>query len=605
MMILLRLFPKKGRSWSIMAILCCMAGSLWADAPFSDRMVIDSSASGAVCVRAADFDGDGDQDLAASAFGISSVLWYQNEGGSPPQFTRQAVDSNILGSLALDVGDLNGDGKPDVAATARDAKVVYWYENGGGETPDFTRRTVESGLGGPVGIVIADIDGDKNLDIAMADDTTDRIHWFRNDGSDPPNFTNYIVDDGWDKPFGIHAADLDDDDDVDLIAAFQNGNAIVWYENDGGENPSFTPRTISGNLLGWDVDAADVDGDGAMDVLSVSVIHDEVSWHRNNRQTPPTFEPFVISEDPDGLGGLSDVPLDIVADDLDRDGDLDVLVASRTDKEISWYENDGAAVPGFTQHVLTNEADGAHGVIAADLDGDYDLDVAYASQFDGVVGWFENLLPPSPVDLLELERGKPTYGDTFIGIHWRTEREVAGTAVRFELWAANDRIADLGFDWHPDGEHTADKRLPLVAERADYRIIVRSVWDPSLTVRSEPFAILGGPLRLDLLDESVLWQTGSTQPVYWRSNPQISGTAVDLELWDATRKVADLGWGWEARGEGIQWITVPDAPSGDQYRMRAVSIWDPQYSVFCQDRIEIAGDDRRNAVEPSSWMLYR
>jgi hypothetical protein len=128
-----------------------MTGSLWAEAPFSNRMAIDTSASGAVCVRTADFDGDGDLDLAVSAFGISSVLWYRNEGRFPPQFTRQAVDSNILGSLALDVGDLNGDGRPDIAATARDAKAVYWYEYDGEETPSFTRRTVASGLGGPVG----------------------------------------------------------------------------------------------------------------------------------------------------------------------------------------------------------------------------------------------------------------------------------------------------------------------------------------------------------------------------------------------------------------------------------------------------------------------
>jgi hypothetical protein len=83
------------------------------------------------------------------------------------------------------------------------------------------------------------------LDIALADDTTDRIHWFRNDGADPPTFANFVVDDEWVKPFGIHAADLDDDGDVDLIAAFQDGNAIAWYENDGEVNPSFTPPSAS------------------------------------------------------------------------------------------------------------------------------------------------------------------------------------------------------------------------------------------------------------------------------------------------------------------------------------------------------------------------
>jgi hypothetical protein len=311
--------------------------------------------------------------------------------------------------------------------------------------------------------------------------------------------------------------------------------------------------------------------------LSVSNIDGRVSWYRNDQQVPPTFEKIDIP----GPERLSDWPMDIVAADVDRDGDLDVLVASRLDKEISWYENDSAPLPGFAQHVLTNEADGTHGVIAADLDGDNDLDVAYVSQFDGVVGWFENQLS-LPVDILGLERDDPTYGDSTVHIHWYTDTDVAGTAVSFELWTGHSQIADLGIAWNPDGENIAEIRLPIVAERSDYRIVVRSIWDPILLFSSEPFAILGGPMRLDLLEESVLWETGSMQPVYWRSNPQISGTAVNLGLWDATQIVTDFGTAWAAQGEGSRWITVPDVPSGDQYRMRAVSIWDSQYSVSVQ-----------------------
>jgi hypothetical protein len=72
----------------------------------------------------------------------------------------------------------------------------------------------------------------------------------------------------------------------------------------------------------------------------------------------------------------------VFAADVDADGDLDVLSASRDDDKIAWYENtDG--VGGFgTQRVISTAADGTHSVFAADLDGDGDPDVLSASAND-------------------------------------------------------------------------------------------------------------------------------------------------------------------------------------------------------------------------------
>ncbi len=61
------------------------------------------------------------------------------------------------------------------------------------------------------------------------------------------------------------------------------------------------------------------------------------------------------------------------AADVDGDGDLDVLCASRNDDKIAWYENDGSQ--NFTTHTISTTAIGAVSVFAADVDGDGDLDV--------------------------------------------------------------------------------------------------------------------------------------------------------------------------------------------------------------------------------------
>ena len=58
----------------------------------------------------------------------------------------------------------------------------------------------------------------------------------------------------------------------------------------------------------------------------------------------------------------------VYAADVDCDGDMDVLSASRFDSKIAWYENDGSE--SFTEHVISTSADGATSVYAVDVDGD-------------------------------------------------------------------------------------------------------------------------------------------------------------------------------------------------------------------------------------------
>ena len=59
------------------------------------------------------------------------------------------------------------------------------------------------------------------------------------------------------------------------------------------------------------------------------------------------------------------------------------------DDKIAWYENDGSE--SFTARTITTSADGAYSVYADDLDGDGDIDVLSSSQIDDKIGWYESL----------------------------------------------------------------------------------------------------------------------------------------------------------------------------------------------------------------------
>ena len=81
---------------------------------------------------------------------------------------------------------------------------------------------------------------------------------------------------------------------------------------------------------------------------------------------------------------------DVFAADLNGDGIVDLLTASRADDTIAWYENLGGGV--FSpRNVINANADGAQWVEAADFDNDGDLDVVSASALDDTVAWYENL----------------------------------------------------------------------------------------------------------------------------------------------------------------------------------------------------------------------
>ena len=80
----------------------------------------------------------------------------------------------------------------------------------------------------------------------------------------------------------------------------------------------------------------------------------------------------------------------MIAADLDGDSDMDVLSASLADDTIAWYENTDGAGSFGPQLVISTAADGPITIFAADLDGDTDLDVLSASSNDNEIAWYEN-----------------------------------------------------------------------------------------------------------------------------------------------------------------------------------------------------------------------
>jgi len=82
-------------------------------------------------------------------------------------------------------------------------------------------------------------------------------------------------------------------------------------------------------------------------------------------------------------------PFTAVAADVDGDGDMDVLTSSYTDGIIAWHENTGAGV--FKQHVVSRQSKGAFWPAAVDVDADGHMDIVAASQLDDKLECFFNI----------------------------------------------------------------------------------------------------------------------------------------------------------------------------------------------------------------------
>jgi uncharacterized repeat protein (TIGR01451 family) len=142
-------------------------------------------------------------------------------------------------------------------------------------------------------------------------------------------------------------------------------------------------QIISTNADGaMSVHTADLDGDGDMDVLSASRHDDKIAWYEN--LGGGLFgDQHIISTEANNAWTVH-------SSDLDGDGDMDVLSASAGDNKIAWYENLGGGL--FSdQQIISTQAEWARTVQAADLDGDGDMDVLSASQNDDKIAWYENL----------------------------------------------------------------------------------------------------------------------------------------------------------------------------------------------------------------------
>jgi hypothetical protein len=416
-----------------------------AEVAFTEH-VITSGADEATAVFHADLDGDGDTDVIAASRLDDTLAWHENLGGTPPVFFERVISDVRDGAVGVHAADVDGDGDVDVLVASEEDDTIAYYANDGGSPLGFTERVISIMEDGASSVHAADVDGDGDMDILATSFLGDDVLFFESNGASTPLFVRRVLWSIADGAASVFAADLDADGDTDVLAASFEDDTVAWFENDGAKPAMFTRRVITDTADGaMSVHALDADCDGDVDVAAASFNDDTIAGYASDGGSPPVFTEFVFSTTADGASSV------FVAD-VDQDGDGDVLAASFEDDTIRWFE--GGEVLPLPEHVITTAADGAASVVAADVDGDGQIDVLAASENDDTIAWYESGNQP-PGDIPFLKRTISTTADAAFSVFAADvdgdgdiDALSASMADDEIVWYENDGLVPAGFTEH-------------------------------------------------------------------------------------------------------------------------------------------------------------
>ena len=365
--------------------------------PFADE---DGDGMPTAYEREQGFDPDDGSDAQADADGDGATNLNEFVGGTNPRDANQSptlslervLDSLAADAVDVDPADMDLDGDPDILTVTDtgDSKVpplvLGWYENlSNGNYAQH--RAIVTHLNGSLtsewstAMHAADLDDDGDADVLYAADDgvkfyqrfAPRVYRVHSMGRTVPAYGRSVV-----------AQDMDGDGDADFL--YEGEAGIVWHDNEGAgvfSEPKLVHRSRGDSLV-----ATDIDGDGDADVVAVSVLNGQLAWYEN-REDGSFIEKVVTplrSFDNVDAQSIQLLPLDVA--DLDGDGDAD-LVSGFPELGVVWYENDSNG--RFTQRPLKSGA----GLIpfsveAVDIDRDRDIDLVHTGG-TGVIAWHENI----------------------------------------------------------------------------------------------------------------------------------------------------------------------------------------------------------------------
>lgn len=333
-------------------------------------------------IATADFNKDGNLDIVGGSIEQGSIfLWYGDGLGNWERKQRFPIKADIL---SLAVGDIDNDGWIDILSSSiGDSEGIQVWINKNGLF-EFGRPVTERNRYEDLKLV--DINNDSNLDLIAANNTSVESGgiraWFGNGKGDffgetgPTRKRMYR---------NIAIADFNHDGKLDIVGAgwFKGGGALnIWLGTGDGRWSGLEPPVEKGPV--WGVTVSDINNDGNVDIVAatnfagVKVFYGDGSGEFPEKEVLTSKGSFWMAK----------------AIDIDNNGLMDIVAASNNNNGmIIWYQkgkgnwvvkNEGLPVEGFYFDFE-----------AVDFNHDGKIDLASTTYGEGIKAWFGGAYKPS------------------------------------------------------------------------------------------------------------------------------------------------------------------------------------------------------------------
>jgi hypothetical protein len=306
-------------------------------------------------VAVGDLNGDGMPDIVTPTGGAHSVSVFLNNGNGSYAPKVEYDTGNTPDFIAI--ADLNGDGRVDLAVTAFGSNAVSVLL-GNGLGAFGGRKDYPTG-NAPKQIVVGDLNGDGRPDLVILDSSSRAISVLLGTSSGFAPDKQYTTGNG---PSGVAVGDLNGDGNLDIVCTNLSDGTLSVFRGDG--MGGFAPRADNAVQANPSAIAlTDLNGDGKLDAVYIV-----------NPGTPQLTRMLG-----DGLGGFGAAvnfptavsPGDLAVGDVTGDGKVDVVEAGTP--SVALVPGDGLG--GFTTATTMASTSGTQSVAIADVNGDGRVDV--------------------------------------------------------------------------------------------------------------------------------------------------------------------------------------------------------------------------------------
>jgi hypothetical protein len=268
------------------------------------------------------------------------------------------------------IGDLSGDGQPDLFISSANNDGMHWYQY-----PGWKKYVIRTCGSWSEDCQIADIDNDGDNDIVNGN--KQGLCWYENplSGSvrlEAGNWIEHIIGSDGTNIHDLEFADMNSDGKIDIAIRYEKENqkpVCIFLQINSDEWMAVTNTNLS-HKKGEGLALGDLDGDADTDIALGEI------WLENEGEGT-AWKEHVYAED---------MPEQMILKiaDVNHDGEQDIIAAPQSSQtgKLAWYEADKDKYLVWTEHTIRSKTTRMHGLSMADFNNDGYMDIHTSIRHD-------------------------------------------------------------------------------------------------------------------------------------------------------------------------------------------------------------------------------